>query len=130
MTVEFDWPKDRLFIGNAITITDDIVDENGDSQDMTGWHLAFIVRGVKAGGYDALAINATTANGKITVSDPSIPATGKLSRATVVLVGADTAVLLHGHKYRYALWRTDVGFEATLTEGSLPVSYPPPFVAP
>lgn len=128
MTVEFDWPKDRLFIGNAITITDDIVDENGDSQDMTGWALAFIVRAVKPGGYDPLSINATTGNGKITLSIP--PGGIKLSRATIVLVGADTTALKPFEKYRYAVWRTDAGFESTLTEGSLPVSYPPPFPAP
>lgn len=128
MTVEFDWPKDRLFVGNAITIIDDIVDEDGDSQDMTGWHLSFVVREVKAGGYENLAINATTANGKITLSIP--PGGVKLSRATIVLVGLDTTVLRPFNKYRYAVWRTDTGFEATLTEGSLPVSYPPPFPTP
>lgn len=130
MTVEFDWPKHRLFIGNAIVVIDDIVDEDGDSQDMTGWHLSFVVRSIKAGGYEALAINATTANAKITVSDPSQPPTGKKSRATIVLSGTDTAQLKPWEKYRYALWRTDAGFEATLTEGALPVSFPPPFPPP
>lgn len=130
MTVEFDFPKDRMLVGNAITIHDDVVDANGDSQNMTGWTLSFVLRAQKAGGYEDLAINATTANGKITLSDPSIPPTGKLSRATIALTGTDTALLHAYKKYRYAVWRTNAGLEATVTEGDIIVGYPPPFPPP
>lgn len=98
---------DAIFTGEAITITFNVVDDDGDVQVITGWTIQFKL-GPSQGSAATLTIAATVTDG------PNGICTVALTAANLTTAGAG--------KHFYTLHRTDVGSERILAYGDFAVN--------
>lgn len=104
--------SENWFIGEDRTLAYSVVDEDGDPQVMTGWSLSWTL----APRQGQEAVLTKTVGSGITVSNGD----GVNDLATVVVSDSDTEGLEKGPGTYYAeLRRTDAGFEAVLSYGTV-----------
>lgn len=104
---------DSWFIGEDKTLEFEIYESNqdgADSQDITGWTMAFYMRSI--GGANPRVLTKTPTVAGTFNADPDT----NTQRATVAIADTDTDNLQPG-KYEFSLWRTDSGNETVLSFG-------------
>lgn len=103
---------DGWFLGEDKDLVIDVVDVNGDPQNMTGWTLDWVLR--RATGSADTVLQASDAEVTITISNGD----GTNDRATIAVARAGTSGLAPG-TYAHALRRTDTNSDTVLAAGTV-----------